>query len=75
MVGSDVVKAIRSFLQSGYFGKEMCFTHLVLVPKVNEPHDMSQLCPISLCNVLYNIGAKVIANHLKCMMATIISPN
>lgn len=41
VVGSDVVEAVRYFLQCGYFGKEMCFTHVVLVPKVNEPYDMS----------------------------------
>lgn len=65
---------VWSILQSGHLGKEICFTHVVLVPKVNEPQDMSHLCPISLCNVIYKIGAKVIANRLKGM-ATIISPN
>ena len=75
VVGSDVVEAVRSFLQSGYLDKEICFTHVVLVPKVNEPQDMSQLRSISLCNVLYKIGAKVITNRLKGMMDTIIWPN
>ncbi|KAM2306134.1 hypothetical protein ACFXTH_025611 [Malus domestica] len=36
---------------------------------------MSQLHPISLCNALYKIGAKVITNRLKGMMSMITSTN
>lgn len=75
IVGSEVVAAVQSFLQFGHLSREVCFTHVVLVPKVNKSQDMSQLCPISLCNVLYKIGAKVIASRLKDMMSSIISPN
>lgn len=75
IVGPEMVEVVRSFLQSGYLSKEVCFTHVVLVPKVNKPQDMSQLRSISLCNVLYKIGATVIANHLKGMMSTIILTN
>lgn len=56
-----------SFLQFGYLSKEVCFTHFVLVPKMNDQEDISQLRPISLCNVLQKIGARVIANLLKGM--------
>lgn len=40
-MGSEVVKVVQFFWQSGHLGKEVCFTHVVLVPKVNVPHDMS----------------------------------
>lgn len=48
--------------------------HVVLIPKVKEPQDMSQLGPISLCNILYKICAKVLANRLKPLLSSLISP-
>lgn len=65
IVGHDVVEVVLSFLNSGRLLRETCYTHVVLAPKVNEPQDMSQLQPISLCNVIYKIRAKVLANQLK----------
>lgn len=71
IVGPDVVEVVGSFLSTGRLLREACFTH-VLVPKVNEPQDMTH--PISLCNVIYKIGAKVLANRLKGILSSIISP-
>lgn len=51
IVGSNVVDAVQSFLNSSRLTKEVAFTHVVLVLKVDEPQDMTQLHPISLCNV------------------------
>lgn len=73
-MGNDVVGTVRSFFASGRLLKEVCYTHMVLIPKVKEPQDMSQLRPISLCNVLYKIYAKVLANRLKALLSSLISP-
>ncbi|XP_024164458.1 uncharacterized protein LOC112171517 [Rosa chinensis] len=53
---------------------EVNFTHICLIPKVNNPESMSDLRPIAPCNVLYKIFSKAIANRLKVLLPDIISP-
>ncbi|KAL0427138.1 UNVERIFIED_CONTAM: hypothetical protein Slati_2888600 [Sesamum latifolium] len=53
----------------------MNFTHVVLIPKGSNPECVSQLRPISLCNVVMKIVSKCIANRLKGLMDSLISPS
>lgn len=74
LVGNDVVEAVRCFLGSDEKIKSLNCTHVALIPKVKLPQSMNQLRPISLCNVLYKIGSKVLANRLKPLLTQFISP-
>lgn len=65
IIGSDIVSAVQSFLHTGQLLHEINFTHICLIPKVKNPTSVADLRPISLCNVLYKICAKVVANRLK----------
>lgn len=44
-----------------------------MVPKVKCPMNMTQLRPVSLCNVVYKILSKVLANRPCTVLPTIIS--
>ena len=49
-------------------------TFLTLIPKESGTKDLGKLRPISLCNFIYKIISKVIANSLKPLLPLIISP-
>ena len=48
-------------------------TFLTLIPKVENVSTPNKFRPISLCNVLCKIVTKVIANHLKPLLPSLIS--
>ena len=72
-MGSEVTEAFLPCLNSGTFLKSINHTFITLIPKVCNPESVSKFRPISLCNVLYKIISKVIANRLKPILNSIIS--
>jgi len=73
-VGKDVCCAFLSFLNGGQFDSSLNATNIVLIPKVSSPSKLTDFRPTSLCNVLYKIISKVLANWLKSILPYIISP-
>ncbi|CAN0919243.1 Transposon TX1 uncharacterized 149 kDa protein [Linum grandiflorum] len=73
LIGDEVFKAACSWLEEGVLPSEIQDTNIVLLPKVDEPKGMKELRPISLCNVLYRLVAKVLANRLRRVMPKLIS--
>ena len=72
IVGDVVTKTILDFLHHGLYPPNFNETHIVLIPKVKEPKRVTDFRPISLCNVVFRITSKVIANRLKKILPSII---
>lgn len=73
IVKQDICSAVLAFLNGGDMPAIVNSTVLVLIPKVKNPQDLTQFRPIALCNVLYKICSKVIANRLRGVLDDIIS--
>ena len=70
----EVCKTILFCLNSGRSLETINDTNIFLIPKKNISSWVTDFRPISLCHVIYNLVAKVIANRLKCVLPHIISP-
>jgi hypothetical protein len=70
---ADICSAVRGFLQGDTTPVGFCHTTIVLIPKTSKPKRLLNFRPISLCNVLYKIASKVLANRLKMVLPNIIS--
>ncbi|KAL0444553.1 UNVERIFIED_CONTAM: hypothetical protein Slati_2178000 [Sesamum latifolium] len=73
IVGFDVCASVLEFLNSGLLDPLINFTQIVLVPKFPTPSDMSHFRPLNLCNVLYKLASKVLANLVKPFLDTLVS--
>ena len=73
VIGDQVIKEVLAVLNGGPIPEGWNDTIIVLIPKTNTPQMLKDLRPISLCNVLYKLISKVLANRLKKVMPSIIS--
>lgn len=53
LIGCDIITAIQGFFHNGFLLKAWNNTLLVMLHKVLNPTEVSQLRPISLCNTIY----------------------
>lgn len=75
LVGREVFECCKIWLDDVSFPAELNSTNLVLIPKKDNVEKLTDVRPIALCNVLYKIMAKVLANRLKSVLPVTISEN
>ena len=73
LIGENVSQSILTFLNSASLPKHLNHTFITLIPKKKNLEHASEFKPISLCNVLYKIFLKVLANRLKRILSKIIT--
>lgn len=72
IIGEDVSDYCLQRLDEGMELHSINKTNIVLIPKILNPSNITQFRPINLCNVLYKLIAKVIANRLRTVISKCI---
>jgi hypothetical protein len=75
LMGKEVCSGILHILNYGQMPHALNLTHIALIPKIKNPESVANFRPISLCNVLYKLVSKVLANRLKIFLPFVISPS
>lgn len=72
IVGSKVINCVLNTLNSRIMPGGINDTYICLIPKVKSPQKIIECRPISLCNVMYKLMSKILANRLKIFLAKVI---
>ena len=73
IIWDEVADAVLTCLNTGSIPSSINQTFITLIPKVKSPVRVSEYRPIALCNILYKLISKVVANRLKNILPSIIS--
>eukprot|EP00253_Pinus_taeda_P008568 PITA_08568 len=73
IVKNDIWEVVEDSRRSKTILKSLNSTFITLIPKEEEANTPEKFRPIALCNVIYKIISKVIANRLKIILLGIIS--
>eukprot|EP00253_Pinus_taeda_P033720 PITA_33720 len=65
LLGQDLLRVVEESRSSGCIYHAINSTFIALIPKTDSPTSFDDYRPISLCNCLYKIISKIIANRLR----------
>jgi len=65
LLGKDLLLAVEESRNKGYIPGILNATFFTLIPKVSKPTTFNDFRPIALCNFVYKVISKVIANRIK----------
>jgi hypothetical protein len=71
---NDVIACVWEFLENNHVLKEQSHSFIVLIPKQLGAYSVHHFWPISLCNIIYKIISKILANRFKGLLHHFISP-
>ncbi len=75
MVKKEVLDSLQEFYVHEAFERSINTTFVVLIPKKVEASDVKDFRPISLTGSIYKIISKVLANRLREVLGSLLSPS
>lgn len=73
MCGDDIFGAITYWLERGFFPSSLNDTNICLISKYVKPNNIKDLRPIFICNVVYKMVSKLLANIMKECLSKCVS--
>lgn len=72
VVRPTMIRIVQDFFRTSQMPNDPSHTNITLIPWVALLETVKELRSISLCNVMYKVIAKVLANRIKNVLPTLI---
>ena len=72
IIGEDLWKVIEALMNGQAILSKINHSFLTLIPKIEDPKTLKEFRPIALCNTIYKVLSKIIANRFKHIPPKII---
>ena len=73
LMGSEIAEVVEQFRVQGKMPANINSNFIALIPKTKDPTSFVDFRSIALCNLIYKINSKIIANHIKVTLEKHIS--
>lgn len=73
ILGQDILYVVEDTRASGSIPASFNSTFIAFIPKSDNPSSLNEFRPISVCNCIYKIVAKIIAKRVKVVLSNRIS--
>jgi hypothetical protein len=70
----DIIRVVQKNFCDGVMPPGINDTSIVLIPKGDNPEELKDFRPISLCNMIYKVISKCLVNRFRPLLGEIISP-
>ena len=71
IIKKDLLDMVNNFVLIGKLDTRLNITNICLIPKTERPTRITEMRPISLCNVGYKIISKVLCQRLKAVFQSL----
>jgi len=68
----DIMRYMNEFHTNGIILRGCNSSFITLIPKVEEPQDLGEVCPISLVGCMYKIWTKILVRRVKKVLPNVI---
>ncbi|CAA7024809.1 unnamed protein product [Microthlaspi erraticum] len=75
LVRNDLISAVKDFFLNGTLTRQVNATVISLIPKILGASVLSDFRPISLCNTVYKVISRLLANRLKLITLDVVQRN
>ena len=72
VIKNELICATRDFFKMRKMLKRINKSFIALIPKSSTPRRLTNFRPISLCNTIYKVFAKILVNRIKPFLQSII---